>query len=81
MSVVRPAGEDLLEIRLRDYGNQVAPEQIRSRDLDDVRPGGLGVHIIQECMDTVEYRPAETGGTLLILQRRLGACEQGADDE
>jgi anti-sigma regulatory factor (Ser/Thr protein kinase) len=66
-----------LQIRVRDYGQYVDPEQIRSRDLEDIRPGGLGVHIMTECMDSVEYRPAEGGGTLLVLSKALPRPSDG----
>lgn len=71
--------ERTLRIRLRDYGRVVDPAEIRSRDLADIRPGGLGVHIIKECMDGMEYRPAEGGGTLLTLTKALAGCDDGAE--
>ena len=59
-----------LNVIVRDYGKFTDRSKIRSRDLDDVRPGGLGVHIIHECMDSVEYLPApEGGGTILIMTK------------
>ena len=60
-----------LQVRIRDYGEYVDPSQIKSRDLEDVRPGGLGVHIMTECMDRVQFTPAEGAGTLLTLTKRL----------
>ncbi len=60
-----------LHIVIRDYGLPVDPSNIRSRDLDDIRPGGLGVHIISECMDSVTYQPAENGGTVLTLEKKI----------
>lgn len=60
-----------LRIVLRDYGTFVDPATIKSRDLADIRPGGLGVHIINNCMDHVEYTPAEGGGTILTLIKRI----------
>ena len=45
-----PAG---LKIVIEDLAAQVDPDTIQSRDLDDIRPGGLGVHIIREVMDEV----------------------------
>ena len=62
-----------LKISLRDYGRVVDPATIKSRDLKDVRPGGLGVHIMTECMDVVDYSPAEGGGTLLTMIKKLPA--------
>lgn len=46
---------DALEIVLEDHGVTVNPEKMCGRALEDVRPGGLGLHFIRECMDTVEF--------------------------
>ena len=62
---------DALEIVIRDFGKQVDPEKIKSRDLDDVRPGGLGVHIMQSAMDQVEFAPAEDCGMRLRMVKYL----------
>ena len=50
-----------------DYGTFVDPKLIASRPLDEVRPGGLGVHLIKTTMDRVEYRKNSHGGTTLTL--------------
>ena len=71
LSVTGPPGQEVLQISLRDHGTYVEPEEIKSRDLADVRPGGLGVHIMKECMDHVEYRQADGGGTLLVLRKSI----------
>jgi anti-sigma regulatory factor (Ser/Thr protein kinase) len=65
------AGREGLEIRVRDYGCQVDPSAIRGRDLGEVRPGGLGVHIIRSLMDEVEYARAEGGGMRLRMRKYL----------
>jgi len=65
-----------LRIVLRDYGRYVDRGKIKSRDLADVRPGGLGIHIMTECMDRVEYRAAEGGGTVLTMVRRLSVHQR-----
>lgn len=62
---------DALEIVIRDFGKQVDPEKIKSRDLDDVRPGGLGVHIMHSSMDEVEFTPAEDCGMQLRMVKYL----------
>ena len=71
----RAGGGRGVEIRIRDWGERVHPDKIKSRDLDDVRPGGLGVHIMSNCMDTVDYAHAEGGGTILTMIRRLRCKE------
>lgn len=73
MSPLENAGQGL-RICLRDYGRQVSLETIRGRDLADVRPGGLGVHIMSQCMDRVEYAHVE-GGTLLTMVKKLSSQE------
>ena len=45
-----------LEILLRDRGPAVDPAKLRGRRLDEIRPGGLGLHLIRQSMDTVQYR-------------------------
>jgi serine/threonine-protein kinase RsbW len=53
-----PAGSKLkkaLEIVLEDRGKKVDCAKLCGRPLEDLRPGGLGLHFINECMDTVEF--------------------------
>lgn len=70
--------DDTLEIRIDDYGTFVDPTRIRGRELSDVKPGGLGVHLIKKAMDEVEYAANDWGGTSLTLKKRLSA--DGTDD-
>jgi anti-sigma regulatory factor (Ser/Thr protein kinase) len=44
-----------LEILLCDRGPAVDPCKLQGRPLDEIRPGGLGLHFIQQAMDTVEF--------------------------
>jgi anti-sigma regulatory factor (Ser/Thr protein kinase) len=62
----------IVRLTLRDYGKSCDPERIRSRDLEDVRPGGVGVHIIRQAFDSVTYRPCARG-TELVLEKALPA--------
>ena len=68
-----------LHLTLRDYGHPVPRETIRSRDLDDVRPGGLGVHIMTTCMDSVEFQHPGDGGTKLVMSKRIDAAPLPAE--
>lgn len=56
-----------IAIEVRDKGRQVDPQSICGRDLDDVRPGGLGVHIIRAVMDEAEYSCPSDGGMCLRM--------------
>jgi len=82
--VMTPVGQpdpNALEICLSDRGQYVDPSQIKSRDLDDVRPGGLGVHIIVKCMDEVTYAPRDGGGTVLTMIKNLQSIDAEASKE
>ena len=48
-------------IVLRDYAQTLDITEIRSRALDDVRPGGLGVHFMEQLMDSLIYTVPEDG--------------------
>ncbi|MFQ5805978.1 MAG: ATP-binding protein [Phycisphaerae bacterium] len=64
-----PAQGAGIEIRIRDFGRQVPLDEICGRDLDDLRPGGLGVHIIRSLMDAAEYSHAAGGGMQLVMRK------------
>lgn len=66
---------DRLELRLRDYGTKCDPSRIKGRELDDVRPGGLGVHIIRKVMDEVTYDTRHSVGTELKMTKFLKAVK------
>lgn len=76
-----PDGEVILEMRrcdgkiaimLRDFAEPVDVETIKPRDINDIRPGGLGTHIIREIMDEVEFLPPpEDGGNILKMTKLI----------
>ena len=68
-----------LRVVVRDYGRQVDPSSIQPRALDEVRAGGLGVHIIRSVMDDVEYSCPHGGGMLLRMVKYLDS-EAGAGE-
>lgn len=59
-----------VRIVVEDEAKQVDPSQIKSRDLDEIRPGGLGVHIIRQVMDEVSFEKREKVGMRLTLVKR-----------
>jgi anti-sigma regulatory factor (Ser/Thr protein kinase) len=73
-------GEAIMEILIRDFGKQVDPTTIKSRDLDDVRPGGLGVHIIRSIMNEVHYSHAIGTGMQLQMIKHFTPSEKSAAD-
>jgi serine/threonine-protein kinase RsbW len=68
---IKCEASDGLRISVRDHGLGTRAEQIRSRDLDDERVGGLGVFLIRSLMDDVQYDVHPDQGTLLIMTKRL----------
>jgi len=58
---------------LTDFAPAVDKKAIKSRDLDDIRPGGLGVHFINELMDQVEYleTPEKNYGNILQMKKQI----------
>ena len=62
-----------LKLVIEDEARQVDPAAIKSRDLEDVRPGGLGVHIIREVMDEAVYERRGESGMRLTLVKMLAS--------
>jgi len=60
---------DGLEFILVDHGTSADPERMmQERDLDDVRPGGLGMHFINSIMDEVHYEPRPGRNRLRLVK-------------
>ena len=57
-----------VEIVLYDCGPPCDPTKLKARSLDEVRPGGLGLHIIRGSMDTVEYQREEGRNRLRLVK-------------
>lgn len=58
-----------LSFTIDDWGRQVDPATIKSRDLADIRPGGLGVHIIRQVMDSATYETPPGQGMRLTMTK------------
>jgi len=70
------SGQQQLLIVLRDYAETVDINEIRSRALSDIRPGGLGVHFMQQLMDSLVYTVPEDGrGNRLEMRIRINDNE------
>ncbi len=61
----------ILRVVIRDFGKQVDPACIQGRPLEEVRPGGLGVHIIRTIMDETIYERADGGGMRLTMVKKV----------
>ena len=61
-------GRAALEFLLVDRGRSADPAELQGRPLDQVRPGGLGMHFIRQSMDEVDYQACEDGNRLRLLK-------------
>jgi len=73
---IEELNEDLkhggLKVNIRDFGKAVEISKIKGRKLTDIRPGGLGVHIMRKVMDEVVFECPPSGGTLLRMVKYRG---------
>jgi anti-sigma regulatory factor (Ser/Thr protein kinase) len=61
---------DCVCMRLRDYGKKVPATAMKSRPADLIKPGGLGLHLIRNAFDEVDY-VLRSRGTELVLTKNL----------
>lgn len=63
--------QDSLCITITDTGIEFDICAAQPRDVTDVKPGGLGIYIIKQIMDNVEYRRTEDGCNRIRLIKYL----------
>jgi serine/threonine-protein kinase RsbW len=54
---------------IQDTGEPVDPSKIQSRELDELQDHGLGVYLMQNIMDEVEFRSVKSGNLLHMKKR------------
>jgi serine/threonine-protein kinase RsbW len=68
-----------LVIRVRDWGKSFAPDQVPEPDVDapleERSLGGLGLFLIRQCMDQVEFTFSSDLGNELTMTKRLQGAE------
>lgn len=69
-----------IEILLADQGAPVKLSALQGRPLDQIRPGGLGLHFIRQSMDEVEFS-RKKGKNLLRMVKYLSPTHQAAASE
>jgi sigma-B regulation protein RsbU (phosphoserine phosphatase) len=47
--------DGLLHLRLRDYGPPVDVKALKGRAIEDIKPGGLGLHLLKSVFTVVEH--------------------------
>jgi serine/threonine-protein kinase RsbW len=61
---------DCVRMRLRDYGKQTPTHKMKGRSHDSIKPGGLGLHLMRDAFDKVDYI-LKRRGTELVLTKNL----------
>ena len=65
-----------IEIVIEDEAKQINPDTIIGRDLSDIKPGGLGVHIMREVMDEVLFEKRKGKGMRLRMSKSAPRPDQ-----
>lgn len=80
--VDEPGAMGGIRIVIEDLARQIEPDMIKGRELHDVKPGGLGVHVIKEVMDKVTYEKRPEGGmrlTMIKHRKSVPFCTGGSE--
>ena len=59
-----------VRMRLRDYGKQTPKHEMKGRLHELIKPGGLGLHLMRDAFDKVDYI-LKRRGTELVLTKNL----------
>jgi serine/threonine-protein kinase RsbW len=62
--------ENILEMRIRDFGPKVEMEKLKPRPLSQPREGGLGLYLIRNLVDNWKYKDV-CRGNCLVLRRKV----------
>ncbi|MFA5902485.1 MAG: ATP-binding protein [Desulfobacula sp.] len=63
--------KESLCVTMVDNGECFDIKSIKPRDIEEIKPGGLGVHIIREVMDVAEYSHTPEGLNQVKLVKKL----------
>ena len=63
--------EERIIIHLYDNGSSVKEEQIKPRELANIKPGGLGTHFINNIMDEVKWGKSKNWANHLTLIKKI----------
>lgn len=58
--------EGMFRLNVRDFGAPIDVEQLKGRALEDIKPGGLGLHLLNMVFPEVDYVPCDPGTELQL---------------
>ena len=79
-AVINGEQREGLEIQLLDKGLPFDRKKLTERSLDEVKPGGLGLHFIRDSMDVMEHDKVK-GMNRLRLVKYLSGSEKGQEHQ
>ena len=68
--------KNLLSISILDNGIRFDKNSIETRNIDEIKPGGLGIYIINQVMDRVEYARTSEGFNKIEMVKKLNYIEK-----
>lgn len=70
LEIQKATGE--VQVLLTDFADPIDPDGIQPRDLEDVKPGGLGTYFIREIMDDCIYGHLDNNaGNYLKMRKKI----------
>ncbi|GAB4469509.1 MAG: anti-sigma factor antagonist [Anaerolineae bacterium] len=63
----------------RAFDPSSVPEPRMAESLEELRPGGIGLHLMRKLMDDVSFEFADGKNTLTMVKRRAGGRSRGKD--
>ena len=74
ISLSLEASPHCIRMRLRDYGRKTPMQEMKGRAHDAIKPGGLGLHLMRDAFDKVDY-VLKRRGTELVLTKHLETAD------
>lgn len=68
-----------IRVEIDDHQACFDPAELPERDLDEVRPGGLGIHLIRRLTRTCRHEVRPEGGMRLVIEKFCEDAARGAD--
>jgi len=62
---------NLLTISILDKGIRFDKDAIKDRDIKEIKPGGLGIYIINQVMDQVKYTRTSDGFNKIEMVKKI----------
>jgi sigma-B regulation protein RsbU (phosphoserine phosphatase) len=69
-----------LHLCLRDYGPPVKAKTLKGRKLEDIKPGGLGLHLLKSVFTTVKHSKLPDGNEWRLAKPLVSPTETSAKD-